>query len=83
METMKYLIIDQELYLISEQDLQKVYEAEGHCCGSCNEWTLQNLRETLLDIMDRYKPLKVDLTQLPVDQIAEKSEINLSDDLPF
>lgn len=69
METMKYLIIDQELYLISEQDLRKVYEAEGHCCGSCNEWTLQNLRKTLLDIMSRYNPLKVDLTQLPADQV--------------
>lgn len=83
MENMKYLIIDRELYLISEQDLRKVYEAEGHCCGSCNECTLQNLRETLLEIMSRYKPLKVDLTQLPADQFAEKSEINLGDDLPF
>ena len=83
METMKYLIIDRELYFISEKDLQKVYEAEGHCCGSCNQWTLQNLREILLDIMGRYKPLKVDLTQLPDDQFAKKSEINLGDDLPF
>ena len=83
METMEYLIIDQKLYLIKEQDLRKVYESEGHCCGSCNEWTLQNLRETLLDIMSRYKPLKVDLTQLPDDQFAEKSEINLDNGLPF
>lgn len=83
METMKYLIIDQELYLIKEQDLRKVYEAEGHCCGSCDKWTLQNLRETLLDIMSRYNPLKVDLANLPDDQFAEKSEINLDDGLPF
>jgi hypothetical protein len=83
METMKYLIIDQELYLIKEQDLRKVYEAEGHCCGSCDKWTLQNLRETLLDIMSRYNPLKVDLANLPDDQFAEESEINLDDGLPF
>ena len=80
---MKYIIIDQELYLITEQDLQKVYEAEGICCGSCNKWTLQDLRETLLEIMSSYKPLEVDLIQMPEDQFAEKSEINLVDDLPF
>lgn len=80
---MNYIIIDQELYLIKEQDLDKVHEAEAICCGSCNKWTLQDLRETLLDIVSRYKPLKVYSIEIPEDQFSEKSEIKSSDDLPF
>lgn len=78
---MKYLLIDSDLYKVSGQDLLNVQGAVGNCCGTCNEHTLQELREILLDIKIRYKPVECELVEIPEDQNVPVDFDN--GDLPF
>ncbi len=80
---MKYLFLDQDLYLISEADMEKYDSEICSCCGSCNKYTLQDLREVCLSIKAKYKPLKCEFNETPEDQKIKKEKIDMNDDLPF
>lgn len=81
---MKHILIDQSLYLISDKDFERIQYAEGDCCGSCNEHTLQNLRNVLLDVIMRYDIIELAITHIPKDQFSPKPPIETDmDELPF
>jgi len=81
---MKYLHLDNEIYAISDDDMNNVCSAVGGCCGICCKETLQDLREVFLDIKNRYKPHDVEGHHtMPNDQFDKNSKDYFQDKAVF
>ena len=57
---MNYLLLDHQLYILSDEDMVTLNSAVGSCCGVCCPETLQELRKVFLDIKNRYKPFEIE-----------------------
>lgn len=78
---MKYLHLDHYLYIISDEDMDRVDHAVGDCCGFCCPETLQSLRLVFLDIKKRYMPYELSgQHSTPEDQSIKTDD---SEGLPF
>lgn len=79
----KLIAIDNELYLVAENDLNALMQAIGSACGvNCPE-TVQDVRKECLNIKSKYEPIACEFHDTPADQF-KGTELELKDgELPF
>lgn len=72
---MKTILLDSEIYYVPDKAFDEIQRLHGHCIGSCNDYTLKNLKEGCERIKRTYSPeVDIDLKiQTP----------RLEEDLPF
>lgn len=77
------LVLDSELYEITEEHNERLQAVIGTCCGSCNEWTLQDVRAVCLSIKDRYNPIACEFHETPSEQFDKQGQPIKDGGLPF
>lgn len=66
---MKKLIINSNLYIVKNEDFDKVMEAEGMCFSSANADNLEDLRQVLIGIVETHTPQEDYSTFIPEEPI--------------
>lgn len=84
---MKYIIIEDNLYILSDSDFTKIISAEACCFGSCNKESISELKETITYVLLNYEPICTKITWIgnlkEPDEPTDETDFDDVDDLPF
>lgn len=80
----KYIIIDNDLYELSQEDYKKIEIAHIDCIGSFNAETSKNLHNETNNILEKYHLIQADIMFFSSKFIPIKDEsFEDVDNLPF